>query len=1126
METNAEKKREFPPGRGLIDLVFSWSIEDVHNEDLYKNQVRLIPQTFSSTKECMNSFTYPLIEETRADLLSSMSTLPLSPSASGLQKNGGYEPMVGDIIALTNVRPKYVEDLDRPNRPFLVAFVQEVKNNNILKILSSKPILAEEQENEKRETLYAICLINMTTNIRIWRALNFELEGKNLDIIGKVLQPNSAEAKICTSCISETNCSTTYADVRSRICTSDLNDSQKDAILSCLETRKCNHQNTVKLIWGPPGTGKTKTVGLLLFCLLRMKCRTLTCAPTNTAVLEVTQRLLKNVTDSLEHDTYGLGDILLLGNGKRMKIDDRHDLLDVFLHNRVSILYECLVSLTGWKDSLLSMISLLKDPKREYHLYLKTRRVVEYKEDENYGISENKGINVNQVKEIDDQSSKHKNSKKNLKKVIIQTFNENKNKKRHKETVPLWKEKCLDHEEKQREDSSSQDKKNEEQVANECDNPLTFEEFIQKRFNCISKRLTFCIENLYTHLPTSFISLEVVKKMIKARHFLRSLETFFCSVSVTDKGLLEKVFSKNAGSSLGHLRELSILRYKCLRVLRSLPQKFPVPDFADEYDIKVFCLQYSCLIFCTVSSSAKVHGVTTDLELLVIDEAAQLKECESTIPLQLPGLRHAILIGDERQLPAMVKSKISEEAEFGRSLFQRLALIGHKKHLLNVQHRMHPSISLFPNRMFYENHILDGHNVKGKSYKRHFLQGKMYGSYSFINVAHGKEELDNSHSLQNMVEAAVASEIVSSLCKESIRTKKKVRVGIISPYKAQVFAIGEKVKNYNADSNDDFSISVRSVDGFQGGEEDVIIISTVRCNKNGIVGFLKNHQRTNVALTRARYCLWILGNEATLTKRNTIWKELVIDAKKRRCFYNAHEDKGLAQAITVALVGCNQMHILLNMDSFLFRKARWMVSFSKDFLKSMSRLKDAETCTKVLTLLENLANGWRQPQSKKNLYVHHGASSQLLEQYKVKGLLHLVWTVDILKENSNSIQILKVWDILPLSEMPKLANQLDVLFENYTLEKINHCKHKSLSGCLVVPMRWPVNSSSCPEADPVLSLSEPLASLSLRDESESSSTTNVIMIPAELISPLKISSKHTTRRSVVTNKWVRKLSDD
>ena len=60
------------------------------------------------------------------------------------------------------------------------------------------------------------------------------------------------------------------------------------------------------------------------------------------------------------------------------------------------------------------------------------------------------------------------------------------------------------------------------------------------------------------------------------------------------------------------------------------------------------------------------------------------------------------------------------------------------------------------------------------------------------------------------------------------------------------------MKNYSADSNDDFSISVHSVDGFQGGEEDVIIFTTVKCNMNGAVGFLKNHLRPNVALTRAR----------------------------------------------------------------------------------------------------------------------------------------------------------------------------------------------------------------------------------------------------------------------------------
>jgi hypothetical protein len=77
-----------------------------------------------------------------------------------------------------------------------------------------------------------------------------------------------------------------------------------------------------------------------------------------------------------------------------------------------------------------------------------------------------------------------------------------------------------------------------------------------------------------------------------------------------------------------------------------------------------------------------------------------------------------------------------------------------------------------------------------------------------------------------------------------------------------------------------------------------------------------------------RHCLWILGNEATLTKKFSIWKELVIDAKKRRCFYNADEDKGLAQAITVALVEHNQIHTLLNMDSFLFRKTMWKVFYA------------------------------------------------------------------------------------------------------------------------------------------------------------------------------------------------------
>jgi len=167
----------------------------------------------------MNSFYIPLLEETHADMLSSMSMLSRAPVRRivSVQKSkqhkdpedllyfvtlervfrtkiGPYQPMVGDLIALTDVRrPTCINELDRP---YLVAFVQstrEYMGSVILSILSSRPISFEEPKSKKRETLYAVCLMNMTTNIRIWIALkNSELKGANLNIIQQVLHPKSA----------------------------------------------------------------------------------------------------------------------------------------------------------------------------------------------------------------------------------------------------------------------------------------------------------------------------------------------------------------------------------------------------------------------------------------------------------------------------------------------------------------------------------------------------------------------------------------------------------------------------------------------------------------------------------------------------------------------------------------------------------------------------------------------------------------------------------------------------------------------------------------------------------------------------------------------------------------------
>ncbi|XP_059451311.1 uncharacterized ATP-dependent helicase C29A10.10c-like [Corylus avellana] len=622
--------------------------------------------------------------------------------------------------------------------------------------------------------------------------------------------------------------------------------------------------------------------------------------------------------------------------------------------------------------------------------------------------------------------------------------------------------------------------------------PLTFEEFSKKRFCSIHEQLKFCMVNLYTHLPTSILRLEAVKKMIRALASLKSFETVLQGARVGNEGLLKQVLNnfQDTGRSVDWFTKLN-MREECLRLLRYLQLSLAssVPVLTENYSIKNFCLGNACLVFCTASSSSKLHAEgNIPLEFLVIDEAAQLKECESAIPLQLPGLHHAILIGDERQLPAMVKSEISDKAEFGRSLFERLVMLGHQKHLLNVQYRMHPSISLFPNTQFYDKQISDAPNVKEREYQKRFLQGNMYSSYSFISIAHGKEEFGLGYSPKNMVEVAVVSEIVENLFKQFCDTKKNVSIGVISPYKAQVSAIEERVRKYN--SNSGFTVSVRSVDGSQGGEDDVIIISTVRCNGNGSVGFLSNRQRANVALTRARYCLWILGDGGTLLKSDTVWKKLVLDAKQRGCFYDANEDKNLAQAITAALVELEQLDILLNNGSLLFKEAIWKVFFNNDFHKSIARTSNAEIRKEVISLLAKLSSGWRQTNEKRNLIVHDGTSSQVLEIYRVDEQLNLVWTVDILKEDSHHIQVMKVWDVLPLSDIPRLAKQLDILFGSYTVDKMHRCKHRCVEGSLVVPKRWPVDSSSGSEADSMWYLSKPLSSLSLKDEPETSTTTH------------------------------------
>ncbi|KAJ7960007.1 p-loop nucleoside triphosphate hydrolase superfamily protein [Quillaja saponaria] len=288
MEKIYNMKREEHGSKSLINIVLSWSIKNVLKKDLYKHQVKKIPETFFSTEQYLRA---------PKDLL----YVIVVKGATDAENNdvGKYEPEAGDIIAFTDVRPKWIDDLSRPGRSFHIAYVHGARDESTenITILSSKYLETKEEMSKRQKQVLAVYLMNMTTNVRIWKALNSEMEGRNLTIIEKILM----------------DCSPLF-NARNIICTADLNESQEKAVLSCVSMRECRHGDTFKLIWGPPGTGKTKTVAVLLFSLLKLKGRTLTCVPTNTTVMEVAARLLRIVKESLEFGMYGLGDIVLFGN--------------------------------------------------------------------------------------------------------------------------------------------------------------------------------------------------------------------------------------------------------------------------------------------------------------------------------------------------------------------------------------------------------------------------------------------------------------------------------------------------------------------------------------------------------------------------------------------------------------------------------------------------------------------------------------------------------------------------------------------------------------------------------------------------------------------------------------------
>ncbi|XP_017701394.2 helicase sen1-like isoform X2 [Phoenix dactylifera] len=289
------------------------------------------------------------------------------------------------------------------------------------------------------------------------------------------------------------------------------------------------------------------------------------------------------------------------------------------------------------------------------------------------------------------------------------------------------------------------------------------------------------------------------------------------------------------------------------------------------------------IVFTTLSSSGRklFSRLSHGFDMVVIDEAAQASEVAVLPPLSL-GAARCVLVGDPQQLPATVISKAAGTLLYSRSLFERFQQAGCPTMLLSVQYRMHSQIRDFPSRYFYQGRLMDSESVANLPdeiyYKDPLLQ-----PYIFYDIMHGREShRGGSVSYQNIHEAQFSLRLYVHLQKFlKASGGKKVTVGIITPYKLQLKCLQREFEEV-LNSEDGKDIYINTVDAFQGQERDVIIMSCVRASKHG-VGFVADIRRMNVALTRARRALWVVGNANALMQSDD-WAALIEDAKVRKCF--------------------------------------------------------------------------------------------------------------------------------------------------------------------------------------------------------------------------------------------------
>jgi regulator of nonsense transcripts 1 len=286
------------------------------------------------------------------------------------------------------------------------------------------------------------------------------------------------------------------------------------------------------------------------------------------------------------------------------------------------------------------------------------------------------------------------------------------------------------------------------------------------------------------------------------------------------------------------------------------------------------------VICCTCVGAGDPRLSKFKFRTVLIDESTQSAEPECMIPLVL-GCKQVVLVGDHQQLGPVIMNKKAAKAGLNQSLFERLVILGCAPIRLNVQYRMHPCLSEFPSNMFYEGSLQNGVTMQQRLRRDVDFPWPVTDSPMMFWSNLGNEEISASGtSYLNRTEASNVEKIITRFFKAGVQPQD---IGIITPYEGQrSYVVSSMQANGSFKKENYKEIEVASVDAFQGREKDFIVLSCVRSNDHQGIGFLSDPRRLNVALTRAKYGLVIVGNPKVLSK-HPLWHYLLLHFKERNC---------------------------------------------------------------------------------------------------------------------------------------------------------------------------------------------------------------------------------------------------